>query len=220
MLIDIMQRIEVAQKRLDELENPPPEEEESKVVKRGQRKPKNLMPEDQAASIRQPTQVSILSQAEESKTKETKGKKAAEEAKKKKGEKDEAPELSPEEMKQQRLESDMADLRVTIEELNEVARKINEKQVLIKNTRKKLSQPITEFDFTDRAGDRKYLKTKMEEYANTVLTNKGQYSLVSITEEQEVEPFAIDGYWMRTPEEDETYVEEPVDPKKGKGKKK
>ena len=62
----------------------------------------------------------------------------------------------------------------------------------------------------------------MEEYANTVLAPKGQYSLVSINEEQDIEPFAIDGYAMRTPEEDETHVEEAVDPKKGavKGKKK
>ena len=58
--------------------------------------------------------------------------------------------------------------------------------------------------------------------ARSTLATKGQYNLVSINEEQDVEPFAIDGYAMRTPEEDETHVEEAVDPKKGavKGKKK
>ena len=117
----------------------------------------------------------------------------------------------------------MEELRTTIATQTELAEKINEKMIALKNTKAKLNMPITEFDFTDRAGDRKYLKTKMEEYANTVLAPKGQYSLVSITEEQEVEPFSIDGYCMRTPEEDETYVEEAVDPKKakpGQGKKK
>jgi hypothetical protein len=78
----------------------------------------------------------------------------------------------------------------------------------------KLNKPVTEIDFIDRVGDRKYLKTKMEEYANTVLVPKGSYTLVSIMEEEEIAPFTIDGYCMRTPEEDETYVEEAVDPKK------
>jgi hypothetical protein len=53
----------------------------------------------------------------------------------------------------------------------------------------------------------------MDEYANTVLVPKGQYTLVWMNETEEIETFTIDGWCMRTPEEDETYVEEPTDPK-------
>ena len=231
LMEDILNRQKTAQDRLEILNNPPPEEE-SKRREAAQRKKK--AEEEKETSIPNTTesQVEIPDprQANKSpnKKEDAKTKKAAEEAKKKaaeakaKEEADKQPEVSQEEIRQQRIEAEKVQHEATIKESNELLDTIGKKMIQLKKEKQKLNAPMSEFDLTDRAGDRKYLKTKMEEYANTVLAPKGQYSLVSIGEEQEVEPFAIDGYAMRTPEEDENYVEEAVDPKKGavKGKKK
>ena len=229
LLEDIVNRQKAAQDRLEILNNPPPEDESKRQAAR----PPKKKPEEDASAVNtteskaEAPPVKEETKASPNKKMNAKEKKAAEEERKKTlaaqaKEEPAVPEVSQEELKQQRIEAEKVTLDATIKESEVLLDSIGKKMIQLKKEKQKLNAPMTEFDLTDRAGDRKYLKTKMEEYANTVLAPKGQYSLVSINEEQEIEPFAIDGYAMRTPEEDETHVEEAVDPKKGavKGKKK
>lgn len=84
-------------------------------------------------------------------------------------------------------------------------------------------------DLEDKSGDRKFVKTKADLYANTFLTEKMSYVLGKIekteNDDEEFKKINIDGAWVRTLEEDAAYEEElanqAADPKKGgKGGKK
>lgn len=81
-------------------------------------------------------------------------------------------------------------------------------------------------DLEDKSGDRKFTKTKADQYANTFLSEKMPYVLGKIVkneqDEEEFKNVKIDGACVRTLEEDANYTEEAnvIDPKKAKGKKK
>jgi len=57
-------------------------------------------------------------------------------------------------------------------------------------------------ELVDKTGERKFIKTKLETYANTFLSDKGIYYLCTVTpgEEEEVEALTHEGFPMRTVE--------------------
>ena len=71
-------------------------------------------------------------------------------------------------------------------------------------------------DLQDKNGERKFMKTKADLYANTFLTEKSAYTLVVVrkgeNEEELVEPVVIDGACIRTLDEDAKAKDEEVEP--------
>ena len=80
----------------------------------------------------------------------------------------------------------------------------------------------------DRTGERKFIKSKLNTEANTFLSDKGTYYLctgANVETGEEIEPLVIDGFAVRTFEEDQTVGVEEVfslkkDEKDKKGAKK
>lgn len=110
--------------------------------------------------------------------------------------------------------------------------KYKEKQVKLKEFKDKfdlqLTSTDTKIDIVDKLGERKFMNIKLDQIANTFLSDKGVYYLgkqiKDETGEDEVELLNVDGFVLRTAEEDETAVEDNVptmkkDDKKKKGKK-
>lgn len=64
----------------------------------------------------------------------------------------------------------------------------------------------------DKTGERKFIKTKLEQEANEFLSDKGIYYLCTVVpgEEEEVEALTHDGFPLRTVEEDSTVGSEEV----------
>jgi len=54
----------------------------------------------------------------------------------------------------------------------------------------------------DKTGERKFIKTKLEQEANAFLSDKGVYYLCTVTqgEEEEVEALTHEGFALRTAE--------------------
>ena len=131
-------------------------------------------------------------------------------------------ELSPEEIARRKLEEEKETLRSEITNLQAAIAKYNEKLTKMQETKEQFATPLIDIDLGDRGGERKYLLSKLEEQASSILAAKGTYVLVrkKTEEAEEFEPFTYDGYCVRTPEEDLTFVEEVVETKKGGAKKK
>ena len=67
-----------------------------------------------------------------------------------------------------------------------------------------MKKPCKEIDL-QQGNDRKFLKNKGEEYANSFLAPRMNYTLVRIIEEQ-VDPLIYDGGVLRTIEEDKVFA--------------
>ena len=57
-------------------------------------------------------------------------------------------------------------------------------------------------ELVDKTGERKFIKTKLEQEANAFLSDKGVYYLCTVTqgEEEEVEALTHEGFALRTAE--------------------
>ena len=75
-----------------------------------------------------------------------------------------------------------------------------------------------EIDLVDQSGNRKFIKNRAEDIASTFLNTRVAYQVAIIEENDSYQLFDIDGYCIRTVEEDATYIEEPD--AKGKNKSK
>jgi anaerobic selenocysteine-containing dehydrogenase len=160
---------------------------------------------------------------EEAKKLEEEKKRMEEEKKKKKEEvkkpmkKDEVKELSPEEVKAQQVENHKNELRKFIDDSGKRKVKLQEKLELLQNSLEKFSVPPKEIDLVDQSATRKFLSTREEEVASKILNTRSVYSVVVI-EGDSFNNYEINGFCIRTIEEDANFVEE-VDPKtKGKPK--
>lgn len=120
-------------------------------------------------------------------------------------------------------------LNKKMEEVKDKITKLEAKLELIQKTADRLAEEAKAdkvLDLEDKNGERKYVKTKADQYANTFLSEKMSYVLGKIVkneqDEDEFKDVKIDGACVRTLEEDVNYVEEAQsDPKKGaKGAKK
>lgn len=120
-------------------------------------------------------------------------------------------------------------LNKKMEEVKDKITKLEAKLELIQKTTDRLAEEAKAdkvLDLEDKNGERKYVKTKADQYANTFLSEKMSYVLGKIVkneqDEDEFKDVKIDGACVRTLEEDANYVEEAqTDPKKGaKGAKK
>jgi hypothetical protein len=61
----------------------------------------------------------------------------------------------------------------------------------------------------DKTGERKFIRTKLEQEANSFLSDKGVYYLCTVAtggEEEEVEALTHEGFPVRTAEEDAAIV--------------
>ena len=178
----------------------------------------------------------ILARAEEEKKKAEEAKKRAEEAKKaeeekkkaedsarkkkeeaKKGRKEEVKELSPEELKLQQIENHKNELRKAIAEFSTRKSKLQEKLDMINSSLEKFIVIPKEIDLVDQNNVRKFLASREEENASKILNTRSVYSVVTI-ESDTFNPYEINGFCIRSIEEDANYVEDP-DPK-GKNKAK
>jgi chromosome segregation ATPase len=152
--------------------------------------------------------------AEEEKKKAEEEKKKAEEAKKKKEDskkqpkKEEIKELSLEEIKAQKIENQKIELRKQISDNNTRKLKLEEKLEMIKNNLDKLSVMPSEIDLVDQNSVRKFLGTREEEIASKILNTRSIYTVVVI-ENDTFNPFEINGFCIRTIEEDTNFVEDP-----------
>jgi len=99
----------------------------------------------------------------------------------------------------------------------------------MQNKYNKIDPTNLQLELVDKTGERKYVKPKLMNIANTFLTDKGSYYLTKVNvppqpeQEETVELLNIDGFSIRTIEEDEKYVDVPEtiikgakDSKKGK----
>ncbi|CAG9333378.1 unnamed protein product [Blepharisma stoltei] len=208
-------KIESKQKKLYKLENPPPDEEAKTPADKAIQGQKSIKEENKCP----PRQEEFLLMSENTKIEEAKAK--AKPAAKK-GKKEEVKELSPEEIKQQQLEAQKEELRAGISELSRKRDIMNEKLKMLNMYQEKYQGLPANIDFVDPVGARKFLGSRIEDNASTILNNRTIYQLNVIDADNNAAPYDIDGFCIRTVEEDATYVEEP-DPKtkgKQKGKKK
>lgn len=140
-------------------------------------------------------------------------------------------EVKKEETEDEKKEREKAEANKGLEEVRTSIKKIEDKIEMIKKTIEDLGTESTAekvLDLEDKAGDRKFMKTKGDLYANTILTEKMSYIFGKVvkneTDEDEFKSIVINGACIRSLEEDATYDEEAaqaVDPKKAaKGKKK
>ena len=131
---------------------------------------------------------------------------------------EEVKELSPEEIKLQKLEAEKDEVRKEIAEIQSKKDKLLEKLELVKTSKERYSVSPKEIDLVDQAGNRKFVKNKAEEIASSFLNTRVAYQVVVVEENDSYQQFDIDGYCIRTVEEDATYVEEPDAKGKNKGK--
>ena len=115
------------------------------------------------------------------------------------------------------LEKEKADILAEIEKTKENIGKYTEKVAKLKGYKEKyagLSNSGKEIvlELVDKQGERKFVKGKLDTIATTFLTDKGSYYLAIVNdkpeEENPLELVNIDGYCLRTLEEDEKAVEE------------
>ena len=66
-----------------------------------------------------------------------------------------------------------------------------------------------EIDLVDQTGNRKYSKNHAEDIASTFLNTRVAYQVAIVEDNDSYQLFDIDGYCIRTVEQDATYIEEP-----------
>ena len=126
-------------------------------------------------------------------------------------------ELSPEELKFQQIESQKVELRRIIEDSSKRKIKLQEKLEMIQASLERFSASPKEIDLVDQSSTRKFLSTREEEVASKILNTRSVYSVVVI-ENDSFNPYEINGFCIRTIEEDANFVEEVDTKNKGKPK--
>ena len=233
-ITEISVKVEAKEKKLSRLENPAAPPEETKEVPQ-----ENLTKKRSAVDLKRvPKSSHALAEskkaeearkAEEEKKKIEEAKKVEEEKKKaeevqkkkkeevKKGKKEEVKELSPEELKLQQIENHKNDLRRAIADFQTRKAKLQEKCDMIKASLEKFAIPPKEIDLVDQNSTRKFLIGREEEIAMKLLNTRSIYNVVTI-ENENFTPYEINGFCIRTIEEDSSYVEEPDPKAKSKNK--
>jgi chromosome segregation ATPase len=213
-------KLEHKQKKLYKLENPP--EEEVKEITSAKSKFRSgsdakeiPKPEESQEEIKKVEEVK-----EPKKSTQNKNDKPKKEDNKKgiKKPPEEVKELSPEEIRLQKLEAEKDEIRKQIAEIQAKKDKLNEKLELLKSYKEKYVTVPKEIDLIDQNGNRKFLKTRSEDLASSFLNTRVAYQVAIIEDNDSYQFFDIDGYCIRTVEEDINYVEEPDS--KGKMKSK
>lgn len=219
---DTCQRLESKQKKLVRLENPPPDEEIKESAKSRLRA---------APEVREPKEENVEDAKKTEEAKDPKkpeppkgkpDKNAKKEDPKKAGNKkpvvEEVKELSPEEIKQQKLEAQKEAVRKEIAEIISRKERLQEKLELLKSSKERYVTVPKEIDLIDQAGNRKFVKNRFEDTASSFLNTRVVYQVAIIEDNDSYQLFDIDGYCIRTIEEDATYVEEPDAKNKNKSK--
>lgn len=221
---DTAQRLEAKQKKLHRLENPPPEEDPKDAAQAKSRvktasDTKEQKPEEPVEEIKKPEEVKEDKRnANKGKTEKNIKKEDPKKALLKKPVVEEVKELTPEEIKQQKLEAEKDEVRKEISEIQSKKEKLNEKLDLVKSSKERYTVMPKEIDLVDQSGNRKFVKNKLEEVASTFLNTKTVYQVVIIEENDSYQLFDIDGYCIRSVEEDLTYADEPDAKNKNKMK--
>lgn len=133
------------------------------------------------------------------------------------------------------LEKEKADAQAEVDKTKDNSNKYQDKLTKLRGFKEKFKtlggNPNIVLELVDKQGERKFVKGKLETMANSFLTDKGSYYLSVVKEgaeeENPLELASIDGYCLRTLEEDEKAVEEEAsvlekgkkDAKKKAGKK-
>ncbi|OMJ75974.1 hypothetical protein SteCoe_24783 [Stentor coeruleus] len=223
------QRLEAKQKKLYRLENPIPEEELKEVTSaKSKIRPGSDVKEIPKTDENQ-EEVKKIEEVKETKDQKKEppqrgkiDKNVKKEDPKKAGAKkpvvEEVKELSPEEIKAQKLEAEKDEVRKEIAEIQSRKERLYEKQDIIKSTKERYSLIPKEIDLIDQSGNRKFVKNKYEDLASSFLNTRVAYQVAILEENDSYQLFDIDGYCIRTIEEDATYIEEPDS--KGKNKSK
>lgn len=228
--------LEAKEKKLHQLENPATPAEESKdlpadpVVRNKSSKdlkkfPKSSHAQAEAKRLEEEKKKAEeeAKRLEEAKKAEEEKKRVEEEKKKKKEEvkkpvkKEEIKELSPEEIKLQQIENQKVELRRVIEDSSKRKIKLQEKLEMIQSSLERFSISPKEIDLIDQSNTRKFLSTREEEIASRILNTRSVYSVVVI-ENDSFNPYEINGFCIRTIEEDANFVEEVDTKNKGKPK--
>jgi len=143
-------------------------------------------------------------------------------AKGKKGGKQEVLPTNPLELEKLECLKEMDKCKAVIDKYTQKLDKLKEMQ----NKYAKLDTNALVLELVDKTGERKYVKTKLMSVSNSFLTDKGSYFLTKIiqgplpTDEEVVELINLDGFAIRTIEEDEKFVDVPDVVLKGKETKK
>ena len=229
-------KLETKEKKLFQLENPQIPSEEVKetqaepVAKKKSSKdlkkfPKSSHAQAEAKRLEEEAKKKAEEEAkkiEEAKKVEEEKKRVEEEKKKKKEEvkkpiKQETKEISPEELKIQQIEANKTELRKLIEDFSKRKIKLQEKLDIIQTSLEKFVVPPKEIDLVDQSNARKFLSGRDEEVASRILNTRSVYSVV-VVDSEGFNVYEINGFCIRTIEEDANFIEE-VDPKsKGKPK--
>lgn len=225
------QRLEAKQKKLYRLENPIPEDELKEVtsakskIRPGSENKEPPKPEEVQEEVKKAEEAKEAKEAKDAKDPKKDpprgkiDKNVKKEDPKKAGAKkpivEEVKELSPEEIKAQKLEAEKEEVRKEIAEIQSKKERLYEKQELLKSNKERYSTIPKEIDLIDQAGNRKFVKNKYEDNASSFLNTRVVYQVAIIEDNDSYQLFDIDGYCIRTVEEDATYIEEPD----AKGKK-
>lgn len=223
------QRLDTKQKKLYRLENPIPEEELKEVtsakskIRPGSDAKEPPKAEENSEEVKKAEEVKeAKDQKKEPPQRGKIDKNVKKEDPKKAGAKkpvvEEVKELSPEEIKAQKLEAEKEEVRKEIAEIQSRKERLYEKQDIIKNSKERYSLIPKEIDLIDQSGNRKFVKNKYEDLASSFLNTRVVYQVAILEENDSYQLFDIDGYCIRTIEEDATYIEEPDS--KGKNKSK
>ena len=143
---------------------------------------------------------------------------------KKEDKKSNEPPINPE------LEAKLNESTGKIEKYEADMELLKQKVKLVKENLKRFAKPENYpkvIDLVDENGERKYIKTKKDIYANTYLADKAGFDVVEITisedgkDTEEVKPIEIEGMCVRNLEEERVAMEEEANkpPEKGKGGK-
>ena len=114
------------------------------------------------------------------------------------------------------LEKEKAEVQAEIEKTKENNNKYVEKLTKLRTYKEKYNNLANNtnvvLELVDKQGERKFVKGKLETIATSFLADKGSYYLALVKENPEeenpLELINIDGYCLRTLEEDEKAVEE------------
>lgn len=183
--------------------------------------------EEEEALKKQEEEEAEAKRIEEEQKKKEEAEKAAKGKKKDKNapEEEEEKELTEEEKKEkerEQIQKNLDEVLETISKLEAKLEKIKSEQDLLQEEAK--GEKVLELQ--DINGERKYAKTKSDQYSTEFLSEKMVYILGKVIkneqEEEEFQEIKIDGAWVRTLEEDANFdpEAEAADTKKGKGKKK
>lgn len=114
------------------------------------------------------------------------------------------------------LEKEKAEAQLEADKLKENFNKYQDKLTKLRGYKEKFKNLASNLniglELVDKQGERKFVKGKLDQYASGFLTDKGSYYLAVVKENAEeenpLELVNVDGYCLRTLEEDEKAVED------------